>query len=366
MKAQKYIAGQVWWLDIDSHGTDGCEHKTYPYLIVAANNRRIIALRMTHGGERASNWPYEIGTDLDGRTQRIIADAPITISLNAVKYERYGYMVDKDDFENIILYHYAAMAYQAIPDIFSPENVAKINEIIATHEDSMFAFGKYLPDKVRNATTPETTNKEPAEANDDEFEQPVIMPDFRDAYNGADEKLADIRERLAYADADDAPYLAKEHAALLQKKREETAFDAYTERKASEAETEAVINALAVPRNGSKNVETVKLKDIIISNRGDMSLEELRIAAKACGITTTFKFEFNELMNDGTIRYASNRCNCMLKSDINRIPGSKYHRIPNEMYASVYADACRFGTHEAAKIWGVSNTTMRRICGLET
>lgn len=360
MKAQKFIAGQVWWLDVDSSGTDGCDHKTYSYLIVAANNRRIIALRITHGGERASNWVYEIGPDLEGEPQRILLDAPITISLKAVKYEKYYYTIEKKDIDDILLNHYAAMAYQSNIYIFYPDNVAKINKIIADHEDSMFAFGKYLPNKVRN--TPELV-EEPAEELDDE---PVIMPEIKDVYDGTDEKLADIRERLAYADADDAPYLAKEHAALLQKKREETAFDAYTERKASEAETEAVINALAVPRNNSKHKEKVKLKDLIIANRGNMSLEELRTAANACGITTTFKFEFNELMNDGTIVYTSNRCNCMLKSEINRIPGSKYHKIPNEMHASVYADACRFGTYDAAKIWGVSNTTIRRICGLET
>lgn len=373
MKARRFIPGQVWWLDIDTKGVDGCDHKIYPYLIMSANNRRVIALRMHTGASRASNWIRDVGIDKDGNVQRVILDAPITIALVAVKAQNYDYTLEDEEFIPIQLEHYAAMASQSDVDIFSYENVKKIVEIMASHEDSMFAFGKYVP-RPQKAIENEATDDD----NDDDDNAIIVknnvVPDYPDVYpdahnndnDGIDSRISAARERLAFADPDDAPYLAMEHAELLQKKREETAFDAYAERKANEAETEAIINAIAVPRNNSKNKEKAKLKDLIIANRGNISLEELRTAANACGITTTFKFEFNELMNDGTIVYTSNRCNCMLKSDINRIPGSKYHRIPNELHASVYADACRFGTYDTAKIWGVSNTTIRRICGLET
>ena len=140
----KFLPGQVWFMEIDTEKIDGNWTKKRPYFIVAANTRRLVVLRMTHGGEGGTNWLYRIDIDED-KPNNIICDAPITVSVEKIRETaEYKWTFSQDMVMDILKYHFASIMYQSVSGILEGNGSNDILELINNHQDRNRAFGKYM------------------------------------------------------------------------------------------------------------------------------------------------------------------------------------------------------------------------------
>ena len=353
IKTMKFIAGQVWLLQIVTEQLDGSKTKFRPYLVIAANNRRLTLLRVTHGGKLATNWLEPFGVDKHGEEQNIILDAPISVQTCWIQKDMYLYQLDADDFRYIMRKHIAAMLYQcSIPNFLNDEDVAAIKETIANHTDGMYAFGKYMPiagiaSDDEDDEDDDTDNENAIDDTDENVEE-VSVPERISMVVESDDALSELRDKIRYADPDDAVALTAEY------RKAAATVNQHIER-----------NPDNVPRRVSLDagLKGVSVNDIIIPG-GSTKYDDIKAQAEALKISgQKFKFGFDEIRRNG-ITYENQRCGCTLKRDINTSKSSKYHMIPEDMYDILYNDACRFGIKATAAIWKCSETTVRRICNI--
>lgn len=310
---QTFIPGQVWFFTIDTSLIDGGYVKHRPYLIVAANNRRVTVLKMTKHGERASNWIYEyIPRD---ESERIILDTPITVDVKCITKKDYAFTFSSAMFKDIHSKFIAAMTYQSFA--MDDEYVEMVNDAIENHEETLMSFSPY---KMRfNSDYDELSSVEC-----DEDDMPTDgTPDDTDE-----------------TPADDIP-------------------DSTDETPAGDTPSTATIES----DSNAENSDTKKIyvtrkrrkfptaRDLIIPGLYDLKPDKIYATAARFNISSTaVKLELGKCLQSGELMYINGNYKASLKADLT----ANLHK------SEVIEDSYIFGAASTAKIWNISVATIYR------
>ena len=331
---QKFVPGQLWFLGLNTEaitGTKSDDENGKLYLIMAANNRRIIVCRCTLHGEFASNWTYDIQLKNEAAS-RIFLDEPIAVSTKVIfnNCKNYGSFTPAL-FKDILKKFIAAMVSLSVDDLLENEkNVRDINKTIEEHEDRFLSFSKY---------TLTYQNEEDETEEMEEKEEPVDILKFDDK--------GDIVEKVTESTVVPDTIVEEKHV--------------------EEQYTEAISNVIDIS-DKTAQVQTEKPKtktthnkmvgnrdyiiasDVLIFKTGVTRDNEVYAELERLGIKNP-KFVMSDLINRGKVTYNNNRYNVTLKSKLRVNPKVFGKEKYNEM---AIADIKELGITNAAKIYNVT------------
>lgn len=170
---QTFVPGQIWTGLAHTSELDGSDNKFRPYMVLCANNKRLILIRMTTGGERSTNWLFTL--NMGDKKQNFICDLPITVDINKFECPTYRYQLTPDLFRTIASKCFASMIYQAFGGPLESSDYDVINTIIEGHDDEYHSFSIYY--SLFSDWKPSTCDDEDAEEDDIEEEEETIEPE---------------------------------------------------------------------------------------------------------------------------------------------------------------------------------------------
>jgi len=319
--AQIYVPGQIWKLKLEmSYAND---IKARPYLVVGSTRRKVILLKLTHGGEFSSNWIYPLQHP-NGSVSRIILDAPIVISTDEVE-SMYMYTLSRELFKDIYKEYISAQIYLSgiNAEVLTLDFMNDVRSIIDNHEETMASFARY--GNMRRADEGSNDKKE-----DDDVDAVVEPVETGEIPESATE---DINEEL-----DDVVETEE-----INEVSEEVPAEEY-------------IPEPAVPSRVKYSAkETIKkVSDIVVF--GTSCFTTAKDMDKMCnefGIKH-YKFQLNDLLSNKAISYSNNTYyGISLKCSINRDYDHPRKRRDLIAYKDmVMSDVERFGVIKTAHIWG--------------
>ena len=309
---RKFVPGEVWSFDIDTESLDGSWKKFRPYLIIGANNRRIIVLKMTHGGENASNWIYQLDTGGDQKS-RIILDCPITVDVakvidGAKKQGSFTHAM----FLDIYRHHRAAMDAHALDEdcFLDVADIDKINDIRREHEDRLMCYSKYLV---------QYEDDEDVEEVDISADEPSIST--VDGVNETVEEAIKEEKGTQLTTSETIIDITERHEKIEKSKRHYV-------------------------KPGRRDF--VNPTDVLIFAHGRTKDQACYTELERLGIKNA-KFAMSDLMNRGKVTYTNNRYNVTLKSQIDpkKFGVDKYNSM-------ILDDIDEFGITLTARIYDKS------------
>lgn len=314
---QTFIPGQVWFFTIDTQLIDGGYVKHRPYLIVAANNRRVTILKMTRHGERSSNWIYEYIPHTE--SERIILDTPITVDIKFITKKDYAFTFSNAMFKDIHSKFIAAMIYQSFA--MDDEYVEMVNDAIENHEETLMSFSPY---KMR--------------FNSDYGELSTVECD-EDADDDADEDATDET-----ADDNDDTNVVTEPDPEPEKELSEPTPTAKSTKSTKPEPTTETPKRIYV-----KGGKAPTARDLIIPGLYDLKPDKIYGAAAKFNISSTaVKLELGKCLQSGDLMYINGNYKASLKSDL----------IANMHKDAVIEDSKIFGAANTAKMWGITVGTI--------
>ena len=329
---QKFVPGQLWFLGLNTEaitGTKSDDENGKLYLIMAANNRRIIVCRCTLHGEFASNWTYDIQLKNEAAS-RIFLDEPIAVSTKVIfnNCKNYGSFTPAL-FKDILKKFIAAMVSLSVDDLLENEkNVRDINKTIEEHEDRFLSFSKY---------TLTYQNEEDETEEMEEKEEPVDILKFDDK--------GDIVEKVTESTV--VP------DTIVEEKTETKAASNIIDVSDKTAQVQTIQTEKPNKTTRSKvvgNRDYIVASDVLIFKTGVTRDNEVYAELERLGIKNP-KFVMSDLINRGKVTYNNNRYNVTLKSKLrvnSKVFGKEKY---NEM---AIADIKELGITNAAKIYNVT------------
>lgn len=328
----KFLPGQVWFMEIDTEKIDGNWSKKRPYFIVAANTRRLVVLRMTHGGEGGTNWLYRIDIDEDKPTN-IICDAPITVSVEKIRETaEYKWTFSQDMVMDILKYHFASIMHQSMAGILEGNGSNDILELINNHQDRNRAFGKYMV---------VFDGEEEEDDKDEQNEQNDILEEEETEVTTEDDTIIEPKVEIATATFDEEGKIIDITPASVEEVevKEKTHAE-----KIEKPKTKTTRNKMV------GNRDYIVASDVLIFKTGVTRDNEIYAELERLGIKNP-KFVMSDLINRNKVTYNNNRYNVTLKSKLrvnSKIFGKEKY---NEM---AIADIKELGITNAAKIYNVT------------
>lgn len=325
--AQIYVPGQIWKLKLEM--TYANDVKARPYLVVGSTRRKVILLKLTHGGEFSSNWIYPLQHP-NGSVSRIILDAPIVISTDEVE-SMYMYTLSRELFKDIYKEYISAQIYLSgiNAEVLTLDFMNDVRHIIDNHEETMASFARY--GNMRRADEGSNDKKE-----NDVVVEPVETEDMPEP------TTEDINEEL-----DDVVETEE-----INEVSEKVTVEEYI--------TEPAVHSRV--RHSPK--ETIKkVSDIVVF--GTSCFTTAKDMDKICnefGIKH-YKFQLNDLLGNKAVTYSNNTYyGISLKCSINRDYDHPRKRRNLIAYKDmVMSDVERFGVIGAAHIWGTHHSNLYKI-----
>lgn len=324
----KFLPGQVWFMEIETEKIDGNWTKRRPYFIVAANTRRLVVLRMTHGGEGGTNWLYRIDLDEDKPTN-IICDAPITVSVEKIRETaEYKWTFSQDMIADILKYHFASIMYQSMADILEGNGSNDILELINNHQDRNRAFGKYMV--VFDGEEDEDVEVEEEESNDILEEEDEEESEEETEVTTEDDTIIEPKVEIAKATFD-----------------EEGKIIDITP--ASKTDVASVEEVAVKEKTHAEKTEwpEIEASDCFIFQAGFRTRDvEVMEDLNRVGIKNP-KFAMANLINNRKVSYVNNRYNVTLKSTLidRKHPAKTWMK-------NIISDCEKLGIKNTALIWG--------------
>lgn len=319
---QKFVPGQLWFLGLNTEaitGTKSDDENGKLYLIMAANNRRIIVCRCTLHGEFASNWTYDIQLKNEA-VSRIFLDEPIAVSTKVIfnNCKNYGSFTPAL-FKDILKKFIAAMVSLSVDDLLENEkNIRDINKTIEEHEDKFLSFSKY------------TLTYQNEEDETEETEEPV-----------------DIVEKVTESTVVPDTIIEEKHVEEQYTEAISNVIDISD--KTAKVQTEKP-NTKTTHNKTVGNRDYIITSDILIFKTGVTRDNEVYAELERLGIKNP-KFVMSDLINRGKVTYNNNRYNVTLKSKL-RVNSKAFGKEKyNEM---AIADIKELGITNAAKIYNVT------------
>ena len=307
---QTFIPGQVWFFTIDTSLIDGGYVKHRPYLIIAANNRRVTVLKMTRHGERSSNWIYEYIPRTE--SERIILDTPITVDIKCISKKDYAFTFSNAMFKDIHSKFIAAMTYQSFA--MNDEYVDMVNDAIENHEETFIAFSPY---KMR----------------------------FTQDYNDVECDDMSTDEIPTDEIPDDSTSIAIEPEPEIENKELEPVEPA----KITKSTKSKYVEEPHTKRIYIKGGKAPTARDLIIPGLYDLKPDKIYGAAAKFNISSTaVKLELGKCLQSGDLMYINGNYKASLKSDL----------IANMHKEAVIEDSKIFGAANTAKMWGITVGTI--------
>lgn len=315
---QKFVPGQLWFLGLNTEaitGTKSDDENGKLYLIMAANNRRIIVCRCTLHGEFASNWTYDIQLKNEAAS-RIFLDEPIAVSTKVIfnNCKNYGSFTPAL-FKDILKKFIAAMVSLSVDDLLENEkNVRDINKTIEEHEDRFLSFSKY------------TLTYQNEEDETEETEEPVDIVEKVTESTVVPDTI--VEEKTETKTASNVIDISDKTAQVQTEK----------------SKTKTTHNKMV------GNRDYIVASDVLIFKTGVTRDNEVYAELERLGIKNP-KFVMSDLINRGKVIYNNNRYNVTLKSKLrvnSKIFGKEKY---NEM---AIADIKELGITNAAKIYNVT------------
>ena len=332
---RKYVPGQLWFMDINTEALTGVSFEEDDndklYLIIAANNRRLIVLRCTLHGEYASNWIYNIEISKKGPS-RIILDAPITVETRTVRgsknFGSFSHALYKDILKKFI----ACMISLSIEDLLESEkSIVDINRLIGEHEDRFLSFAKY------SITYENDEESEDVNVNDESMD----ISDSDNVENPVKEKSVEPRGSVIEHEEPKSECKSKEESSKV--------IDISDK---SNKPTNGKINQ-TIGRRGNITAE-----DVFIFSKGRTTREECIKELERIGFTNG-AFVMNDLMNRGKVVYLNNRYNVTRKHSLLNPKSGEKVAIKNYIN-DILTDVNEMGISNTAKIWGRTYTAIHK------
>ena len=339
----KYIPGQIWFAEINTENLDGNWTKKRPYFVVAANNRRLVLLRMTHGGEKGTNWLYRI--DMGGeKPMNIICDAPITVATEKFYDAQYKYMVSPDMTMDICQFYLAAMIHQSVPTILDGDGAGDIQDIVKNHEDRNLAFSKYLmtfSDDDEDAVDSGVSSDDIDETEETEEETEVT------------EESAKIMEVIFTPVTPEPQTQTQTQTTVIH-----TLGTIKPGEKVGKVKSKAKKNYPATIRHLEVERDYILATDCFIFNKGWTKSDVISIALSKIGLKNT-KFVMDDLKNRNKVVYMNNQYNVTLKSSL-IVNTSKTRTNAKDYAREIIADCETVGFARAGLIWNRAENFMRQ------
>ena len=312
---RRFVPGQIWNLVVNTEPLDGSHVKARPYLVIGANNRRVTLLKMTTGGNYASNWIYTIKNGEDRDDTNIILDCPIVATIRDI--EIIGNWATMSDalFKRIYEQHIAAMLSQSKPEFIKDDEFVKnVINIIETHDDRLLSYSIYT--KQYGFEHEEFDDDDDDEAYDLDLEP--------------DEEQSEIKV------SEPEP---------VDESKPEIIESTEPEPEPEPEVTEAPLDSKPVKRNPH-------VDDLFIIGVGSTKDEKLYAACEAIGISrNTARMQLGILVANKKLGYANNRYKVTLKSDL---AIKDYRR-------QICIDSDTFGNIITGKMWGVTPNYVSQI-----
>jgi hypothetical protein len=310
---RKFLPGQIWSLTIDLEKTVGDQLKRRPYLIIASNNRRIIALKMTTKGQFSTNWMFQFKKERD-YDSNIILDMPITVNINKIAPgDTYETTLSPDLFRKIMIQHFAAMLYQGMPDMLKNENtIAEINNVVDNHEDNLLSYCIYN--------------------NQYEFGRVAIEPETDEELDDTDDAAADEDDTNEVITAPEEPQPEVQVEPEIRETRHD---DIIPDAKFTDT--------TSVRKTVSRTTRVIpRVEDIAIIGVGKTLDTKVFNECERIGINLqNAKFQLRQLESSKKLPHVHDKYGLTLKSSLK----------PSENKSLVVDDCEKFGVSTTAKIW---------------
>lgn len=330
---QVYAPGQVWRIRLDRDEKSITDNKYRPYLILGSVKRRLIMLKMTHGGSFSSNWIYPI-ENLGNGTSNIILDAPIVVGTEKINESdcEYMYTLSRDLFIDIYQHYMASMLYISAleREILSDGSIERIKTILDEHIDNMYAFSRYglISKSVNNVAISDNTD-------DTDL---VSVPDMSE--NATIEEINSSEEDNSDDDADN------------DSDSDDDISDEESEDESDEDLSETQHSGRT--RYAAKK-DHVDIEDLVIFGEGFTKLEDVNIAATEFDIKNA-KFQLSDLCIRKKCVYINGKYNFTLKKMYKTSTPNK--RSLRKYRTLIRSDINTFGASMASKMWGLSISTI--------
>lgn len=338
---RKFIPGQVIWLKIDTSDLDGYITDKRPYLIIAANNRRLILLRMTHGGKFASNWVYSLEAD-DNKYSNIICDCPITVNVHKIieTYE-HGEFFSHDLFMEIFNTYLEAMIHQAVSDYFkTDEYINDVKDVVENHKDEFLSYSKFSI-RYDNGEDEEETAVEDEE--EDVDIPAAVVPVDSDFNKKEDTKVTDNGSKIIEVTHKLGSVRPGEEANKLSKAKKDKPFG---------------YNKSAGHRVLKPSRDYILATDCMIFNKGWTKSDVMTIGLAKLGLKNG-KFIMDDLKNRNKVVYMNGSYNVTLKSGL-IVNTSKTRSNASDYAREIIFDCETVGFENAGLIWGRQTEFMRK------
>lgn len=308
---RRFVPGQIWNLVVDTQSLDGSHVKARPYLVIGANNRRVTLLKMTTGGNYASNWIYTIKNGGDREDTNIILDCPIVATIRDIEIISNWATMSDALFKRIYEQHIAAMLSQSRPEFIKDDEFVKnVINIIETHDDRLLSYSIYTKQYG-------IEHEELDDNDDDETYELDLEPD---------EDQSEITEPEPES-VETTPEIVEPESEI------------------EVTETRHELGSKPVKRNP-------RVDDLFVIGIGSTKDEKLYAACESIGIPrNTARMQLGTLVANKKIGYANNRYKLTLKSDL---AIKDYRR-------QLCIDSDTFGNIITGKMWGVTPNYVSKI-----
>lgn len=331
---RKFIPGQVISAAINTTELDGSITKKRPYLIIASNNRRLILLRMTHGGNYSSNWLYSL-EEKDGQTSNIICDCPITVNIATIveDYEHETFFTP-ELFKEVFAKYIAATLHQSLEHFLDDESaVNMVKDFIENHDERLLSYS-------RLSVTYD--NGEDVEDDSDDDDNDILEPVDSDDKTVEDEKDTNVTEssgKIINVTHKLGSVRPGEEANKISKKSGYSRKGCHYRRLEPER-------------------DYILATDCFIYNKGWTKSDVISIQLAKLGLKNS-KFIMDDLKNRNKVVYMNNAYNVTLKSSL-IVNKSRTTSNAKDYAREIIADCEKVGFERAGLIWGRGTEFMRK------
>lgn len=334
---RKFIPGQVINVMIDTEALDGSITKKRPYLIVASNNRRLVLLRMTHGGVYASNWLYSL-EDKDGQTSNIICDCPITVNVaNIVENYEHDTFFTPELFKEVFAKYMAAMIYQSVENFLNEDDaVNMVKDFIENHDERLLSYSR-LSVTYSNGDDDEETDKE------EEDIPATVVPVNSGSNRKENTEVTDIGSKIIAVTHKLGSVRPGEEASKLSKTSKSRRF----------GYNDSIGHRVLKPSR-----DYILATDCMIFNKGWTKSDAVSIGLAKLGLKNG-RFIMDDLKNRNKVVYMNGSYNITLKSGL-IFNTSKTRSNAHEYAREIIADCETVGFENAGLIWGRQTEFMRK------
>lgn len=343
---QIYAPGQIWRMRLEKESTAFVDNKYRPYLIIGSIKRRLILLKMTHGGTFSSNWIYPI-ENIGDTVSNIILDSPIIVGTDRIDSGcEYMYTLSRDLFIDIYQNYVASMLYISTleREILSDGSIDKIKSIIDDHIDNMYSFSRYgLIGKPSNTTTEleeSVDDSDLIKSPDVETIAEGLITEFNSTLNTAKESI-DSSEESAEESVEESVNI-------------NVFDDEDTEDQEECLDEDEHVSSGRIRYTAKK--DHIDVEDLVIFGEGFTKLDDINAAATEFDIKN-FKFQLSDLCTRKKCTYINGKYNFVLKK-LYRNGGASGKRNLKRYRSLIQNDLDMFGVSTASKIWGLSTSTI--------